>query len=123
MKIFMNKRVISVVAAIAAIMTFSSCSSKSDGQSTSASGDKVDVAADLPSLDELYKGYESKPPAEGPPVAEGKKVALISCGEEFALCAVMGKEMTKAADVLGWDFKVYDGAGNIGGGFATAIRQ
>jgi ribose transport system substrate-binding protein len=31
--------------------------------------------------------------------------------------------MTKAAAALGWDFTVFDGAGNIGGGFATAIRE
>jgi ribose transport system substrate-binding protein len=123
MKICMNKRVIAVVVTFAALATFSSCASSSDGDSDTAPSEKVEVASDLPTLEDLYSAYESTPPEDGPAVATGKKVALISCGEAYPSCAVMGKEMKKATDVLGWDLQVFDGAGNVGGGFATAIRQ
>jgi ribose transport system substrate-binding protein len=129
MKLFAKKRLIAVVVAFVTTASVAACASSGAGSGdASSSGAKsaseaIDVTGDLPGLDKLRSGLEAAPPKDGPPVAQGKKVALISCGEEYALCAVMGKEMKKAADVLGWNLKVYDGAGNIGGGFAVAIRQ
>lgn len=74
-------------------------------------------------LADLYVGMEGTPPADGPPVAEDKSVYLVSCGEAWPACSVMGEEMGEAAKELGWDFKVLDGAGNAGGAYGNSIRQ
>jgi ribose transport system substrate-binding protein len=125
MQLFQAKTTVVVIAVLATLVTVTACSSTSSDQPSAESGSSAAAqpSADLPTLDDLYKGLEGTPPSDGPAAATGKKVFLVSCGEAFPPCSIMGEEMAKAADVLGWDFKVLDGAGNVGGAYGNAIRQ
>lgn len=81
------------------------------------------VPESVPTLNELYDGTESAPPASGPAGAKDKFVVYVSCGQLSQGCAGPGKGAAEAAKVLGWKFAVTDAKFNVAGGFATAIRQ
>lgn len=120
---FTRRAISAVLAALATLAVVTACSSPTAAQPDAAGPASVQISGDLPALEELYSGLEGAPPADGPAAVEGMSVYLVSCGEAFPPCAVVGEEMQKAADVLGWDLKVLDGAGNVGGGYGNAIRQ
>ena len=108
MTFFKTKTAVALMAVMAMLAMVTACSSPTSGQTgtptsggTSASG-AVHVAGDLAPLEQLYTGMEGTPPADGPSAVAGKTVYLVSCGEAYPPCAVMGEEMKKGANVLGW---------------------
>ena len=105
MTFFKTKSTLALTAVVATLTMVTACSGPTSGQvgtpasgGTSASG-AAQVVGDLPPLEQLYKGMEGTPPADGPPAVEGKTVYLVSCGEAWPPCAVVGEEMKKATDV------------------------
>jgi len=115
-----RRAVASATAALAALALLAGCSSGGGG--TTPAPEPTVEAVDLLSLDELYAGTEGAPPASGPAAVTGANVWWISCGESIPACSGPAAAAAEAAEVLGWDFHIADGALNVGGGNATAIR-
>ncbi|WP_432975331.1 sugar ABC transporter substrate-binding protein [Dactylosporangium sp. CA-233914] len=117
-------RVISVGAAAALIVLVSGCGSGeglSDDTSKPSSGGGV--AADVPTMEQLYKGLGDPPPTTGPTPPKNKTVWWVSCGEKIPACSARTEFGRAAAGLLGWTFKVADGNLNANGGWQTAMRQ
>ena len=87
-----------------------------------AQTDKV-YAPGVPTLDELYKGTEGAPPSSGPPVAKNKTVIFVSCGQAAPGCSVPPTEMKRPTKLLGWNYRIIDGALNANNGWAAGLRQ
>ncbi|WP_166459529.1 sugar ABC transporter substrate-binding protein [Amycolatopsis pithecellobii] len=77
----------------------------------------------VPSLAELYKSTEGSPPTSGPKTQPGKNVVYVSCGQSAQGCSGPANEMANAAKVVGWNFKIIDGALNVNNGWAVGVRQ
>jgi ribose transport system substrate-binding protein len=131
-----------VVAALAIVLSVAACgssSSTSTGTRSSAGSSSASTtspaiasgAADpnkvyapgVPTLNQLYKGTESSPPATGPKIAKGKSVIFVSCGQASPGCAGPPNAMVKVAKLIGWNYRIIDGADNVGDGWDNGIRQ
>ncbi|WP_166459527.1 sugar ABC transporter substrate-binding protein [Amycolatopsis pithecellobii] len=77
----------------------------------------------MPSLAELYKSTETSPPATGPKIQPGKNIIFVSCGQSAQGCSGPANEMANAAKVVGWNYKIIDGANNVNNGWAAGLRQ
>jgi ribose transport system substrate-binding protein len=118
------------VACAAAVMTLlavaSGCGSDSSSESSSNQSEATpsggSQAADLPSLDQLYKGTFQSPPTTSPPGAKGKSVYWITCTSATPACAVPAEAAKEAAKVLGVKLTVVDGKFNAGGAWSAAVR-
>lgn len=115
----MKRLATTAIAIVAAAGLMAGCSGGGGG---SADPEPTVEAQDLLTLDELYAGTEGAPPETGPAAVEGAKVWWISCGESIPACSGPAAAAADAAEVLSWDFQIADGALNVGGGNATAIR-
>jgi ribose transport system substrate-binding protein len=92
-------------------------------ETTAATDTTAAASSDIPTLDELYAGTETEPPAEGPPAAKTKSVWWVSCGMSIPDCSVPAKAGEEAATAIGWDFHIADGALNVNNGFEKGVRQ
>jgi len=120
-----------LVVAAAALVT-AACSSSSTSSSTtdtsapaassSSASASTDEFAGIPTLDALYKGFETTPPTTSPAPAKNKKIYWISCGQAAPDCAIKSAAGEKAVKAMGWEFHLIDGAFGQGGAYATAIR-
>jgi ribose transport system substrate-binding protein len=77
----------------------------------------------VPSLADMYESTESSPPTTGPAIEPGKTIAYVSCGQAAEGCSTPANEMQKVAQLVGWNFKLIDGALNVNNGWAVATRQ
>jgi len=77
----------------------------------------------VPSLAQLYKSTETTPPATSPPIAPGKSVVWMSCGQTANGCAGPAADFAKVAKLVGWKYSVVDGALDVNNGYATAMAQ
>lgn len=112
-------RIVAVTAiAATALIMLAGCSASGAG----GAAEPTVEAQDLLTLDELYAGTEGAPPETGPAAVTGANVWWVSCGESIPACSGPAAAAADAAEVLGWDFHIADGALNVGGGNATAIR-
>jgi ribose transport system substrate-binding protein len=68
------------------------------------------VAAAEERVAELYAGNWQLPPETGPAAVEGADVWFISCGQAFEPCANQAQAFSDAAEVLGWNATIADGA-------------
>jgi ribose transport system substrate-binding protein len=80
-------------------------------------------ASGVPTVAELEEGTETSPPTTSPPVAKGKTVWWISCGQKVPDCSRPAEWGEEAAKKLGINFKLADGNLNEGGGWEKAIHQ
>jgi ribose transport system substrate-binding protein len=80
-------------------------------------------APGVPTLADMYRSTEEPPPPSGPPIAKGKSVIFVSCAQSSPGCAGPPNEMAIAAKLVGWNYKIIDGANNVNNGWATGIRQ
>lgn len=115
-------RVVAAGAAAALIALVSACSSDG-GSSNDAPANGNGVAADVPTMEQLYKGLGDAPPTSGPTPPKDKTVWWVSCGEKIPACSTWTSSGREAAELLGWTFKVADGNRNTNGGYQTAMRQ
>jgi ribose transport system substrate-binding protein len=77
-------------------------------------------------LAQLYKGTMGQPPATGPKAAKGKKVLIVSCGQQTLSCVSGAKGAMDAAKAIGWDAQLFDGKFNpalYGTGVQQGISQ
>ena len=115
-----------VVAAMTAVFAVAACGGNGGdggggGSTAGATQGSTDQSANVPTLDELYKGLSTAPPTEGPPVAKDKSLWFVTCSSAVASCqqpAVSGKE---AAEKLGWKATVVDGKYDQGGAWSAGI--
>lgn len=115
-------RLTTVAAAAALLTVLAACSGTTTPTSTSSAAVGGPIAADVPSMDSLYKGFEAAPPASSPPVTPGKSIWWISCGQSVPDCATKADEGRQATAALKWDFHLVDGALGVGGAYSAAIR-
>lgn len=73
-------------------------------------------------LAELYKGTMGQPPATGPEAAKGKKVLVVSCGQQTLSCVSGAKGAMDGARAIGWDAKLFDGKFNPAL-YGTGVQQ
>jgi ribose transport system substrate-binding protein len=77
----------------------------------------------VPSLAELYKSTETAPPSTSPPIAKGKFVVFLSCGQQAAGCSTPAANVGKVAKLVGWKYSVVDGKLGANNGYRTAMDQ
>lgn len=121
----MTRRSTQAIAAgvFVAALALTGCSgSGSGGGATGGGTDEPALEAGLLTVDEIVAGTETAPPAAGPAAVADANVWWISCGESIPACSEPAAAAADAADELGWNFHIADGALNVGGGNATAIR-
>ena len=72
----------------------------------------------------LFKGTIGSPPTSGPAPAKGKKILIISCGQQVPSCVSGADAALEAANAIGWHATIYDGKFNpalYGAGVEQAI--
>jgi ribose transport system substrate-binding protein len=112
------------VAAIAAVLVATACGGggATGSGSSPASGANLG-SADAPTLDQLYAGLSTAPPATAPAPAAGKSIWIITCSSAVSSCqdtAVSGQE---AAQRMGMNATIIDGKYNDGGAWSSAITS
>jgi len=79
----------------------------------SASSPGIDPGIDQgAALAQAYKGTFMPPPASGPKAVKGKTVWWVSCGEAYVGCQIPSRGFKEAAQLMGWNVQVKDGAAN-----------
>lgn len=79
-------------------------------------------AAGVPTLAELYKGTGSTPPTSGPPIAKGKSIVIVSCGQTVASCSIATNAAVEAAKAVGWKVRIIDAQLDANNGYVTAMQ-
>src|SRR5918998_6732871 len=93
-----------VLAAVIVLSTATACGGSSDDSSAgdSGGGSSGEISGDVPTLDELYAGFEAEPPSESPPPAQDKSVWWISCGQVAPACAAYAEAGREGAEGPRW---------------------
>lgn len=110
-------------AAIAIVAVSVAACGSAPGNSTGAAPAPAQLSADVPTLEQLYAGTATAPPASSPPIAKNKSVWIITCASSAAGCLVNAEASVEAAQFLGWETKLIDGQYNAGGAWSKAIEQ
>lgn len=104
------RRVTGAALVLAVMAAASSCSTESGGQATSASSDDRVAQRATEAIEKLYgDGTFTEPASTGPEAQPGYRVALVSSGLQSPTGTAMANGAKDAAELLGWDFSVYDG--------------
>ena len=115
----LRSRILLLLPAAALLVLAAACSSGSSsaganaGATAGASNNSGSTQANLtgvPTLQQMYDGLATNPPSSSPPPAKHKTVYWVSCGQADPTCALYAAEGQKAAQALGWTFKLADGA-------------
>jgi ribose transport system substrate-binding protein len=80
-------------------------------------------APGVPSFADLYKSTETAPPSSSPPIAKGKSVVFLSCGQQAAGCSTPAKNVGTVAKLVGWKYSVVDGQLGANNGYQKAMEQ
>ncbi len=110
------------VALVVSAFGLAACGSSSESTSTSSAPTESPGASEgsgsfastpegkavSATYDELLKGNYQPAPTKGPPAQKGKKVWIISCGQEYETCAQMAKTFAEAGEKLGWETTIQD---------------
>ncbi|MEO5319982.1 substrate-binding domain-containing protein [Arthrobacter sp. CC3] len=107
---------------VAVTIALAGCSGGATASSLATGSGSTPSVQAIRTLAQLHKGTETAPPAKGPAAVAGKKVWFVSCGQSIPDCSVPAAAAKEAAGTLGWDFKIADGALNVGGANASAFR-
>jgi ribose transport system substrate-binding protein len=82
-----------------------------------------EYAPGIPTLEQLYSSSEYAPPATGPKLASSKSVIFLSCGQLSAGCAGPANAMKEITKLIGWKYKIIDGAFGVNDGYNSGMRQ
>lgn len=109
-----TRGIFAVATAALTAMPLSSCGTTgggaSGGSEAAASGQLSEALQKK--YDALFSGSFQGPPAKAPRAVRGKKVWIISCGRQYAVCTTVDHEFQTAGKALGWQVTVYDSAGD-----------
>lgn len=119
----LNAKRTAAFAAIALVAVSATACGSSSGASSPGSTGAAELSAEVPTLDQLYKGSATEPPASSAPIAKNKSVWIITCASSAAGCLVNAEASVEAAQSLGWETKLIDGQYNAGGAWSKAIEQ
>jgi ribose transport system substrate-binding protein len=70
------------------------------------------VSQDEALMQKYYEGTNRAPSGEPVPAQKGKKVFVISCGQNIATCGDTAGGVMDAGRLLGWNMTLLDGKGN-----------
>jgi ribose transport system substrate-binding protein len=124
-----RSRISVAVGAVTIAVTLAACgsSSSSSPKDAAAGSSAVDVnkvyIPGVPSIADLLKSTETSVPEASPPVAKGKNVIFMSCGQAVAGCSATPNAMADAAKAVGWRYRIIDGQLNVNNGWVTGMRQ
>lgn len=111
------RRFLQLLAVGVAFATVASCSSSDSGSdddsdgSSSGSGASSEVSAAKAAYTPLTDPDAAEWPQPDQPFAPGDhKVAIVICGAAGAGCSTIGAAADEAAQTMGWESKVFDGA-------------
>lgn len=118
-------RMVGVLATGLALASTAACGS-SDSDS-SKGGDDASASASVADAKEAlapyYKIRVFPIPTEGPSAAAGKRIWIVSCGQQSPGCAAGVDAGKTAAEALGWTVNVADGNFGQNDGYSKGIRQ
>ena len=110
-----SRRWLVSAAAVAGLVAVAACTPASNAgdkplsaKESAASTEAIQAAQ--AAMTKLYKGTNKEPDGEPVPATAGKKVFIISCGQQAAACAVPTQGAMDAAKVMGWNASVLDTA-------------
>lgn len=99
-------RILLAVPIIAVSLGLAACGSDDNASSPNVSGSSETRAA---SLEQLYEGTFTKPPAEGPEAQAGKEVWVVDCAEFVPGCSEPANAVMEAGEAIGWEMTLFDG--------------
>lgn len=116
---------IGVLATGLALVATAACgSSDSNGsKSGDSSSAATSVTAAKEALAPYYKIRVFPIPTSGPTAAAGKRIWIVSCGQQSPGCAAGVDAGKAAAEALGWTVNVADGNFGQNDGYSKGIRQ
>ncbi|MDR6174869.1 ribose transport system substrate-binding protein [Nocardioides zeae] len=114
-------RALTIVSAASLVGSLAACGSSTTSGGGSTDADVLTTAEEQVAA--LYEGTEGTPPTDGPAAVSGKKVWVISCGQAAVGCSVPTNAAVDAANEIGWDTTLYDGAFGANDGYNNGIRQ
>jgi ribose transport system substrate-binding protein len=82
-----------------------------------------EYAPGISTLEQLYASSEYAPPATGPKLLPNKSVIFLSCGQISEGCSGPGLAMKEITKLIGWKYKVIDGAFGVNDGYNSGMRQ
>ena len=82
-----------------------------------------EYAPGIPTLEQLYASSEYAPPATGPKLPSDKSVIFLSCGQLSPGCAGPAVAMKEITKLIGWKYKIIDGAFGVNDGYNSGMRQ
>lgn len=109
-------------AALLLSVTLVACSSNT-ASTPSSSGGSTDISFATTAANAAYASTDTAPPTTGPAAVKGKKIWYISCGQLAIGCSAPAAAAQEAAQAIGWDFTLYDGAFNDQNKYSTGIQQ
>lgn len=107
----MTRRTLMTVPAVVAALALGACGSsedKSAGSGTTAAARSGYMATVDREVDALYEGAFAEP-KQASPAARGKRLFVISCGQQVPSCSIPAASAVEAGRELGWDVTVIDG--------------
>ena len=108
-----SKRALALAAAVSAVVfSVAACGSGSGGAaapSTAASSGAGAPADYSAVLKQATDGLVPPLPDSAPKPAAGKKIWIVSCGQQAASCATISDSAKKASAAIGWTASVCDG--------------
>jgi ribose transport system substrate-binding protein len=110
---------VAVLAAGLAACGSSSSATNAAGPASTPQSSTSGTAAELAAL---YKGNIGRPPTSGPPAAKGKRILIVSCGQQTLSCVSGAQGAMEAAKAIGWQAQIYDGKFNPAL-YGTGVQQ
>jgi ribose transport system substrate-binding protein len=119
-------KMVAVLAAASLAAGLTACGSDDDETKPRASTSAAQSSANgtESELTALYEGNVGRPPTASPSPAEGKKILIVSCGQQTLSCASGANSAMDAAKAIGWQAKIFDGKFNpalYGAGVQQAV--
>jgi ribose transport system substrate-binding protein len=106
----------SAMLTVASIFVAAACSNSSSGASgggAASSKDSTPIVSQSKALVQKYYDGTNKEPSGTPVAAQrGKKVYVISCGQNIGTCSQTAAGATSAGKLLDWNVTLLDGKGN-----------
>ncbi|WP_375383908.1 substrate-binding domain-containing protein [uncultured Microbacterium sp.] len=121
-----HTRALAAAAALATLaLVLAACSSASQASTSSqeATASGGIPAAVTQAVDAAYAGTSGEVPGDSAPLAQGKKVWIVSAFQQVSGLAHLAAEAQAASKTIGWDSTVCDGLNNANGAWATCVRQ
>lgn len=101
-----------LIAAPLLLVSLAACSAEATGEETVPSSNSVDTAALEEMMTDFQKPLVEEVPASSPAIASGKSIVVIPCTYASEACARGADSAMEAAELLGWEARMIDPAGN-----------